>query len=57
MESFGNHSFYNLSLLVNKGQRKKRALIAVANKIRKHSFAIVKSGRSYDERYVSVLPR
>jgi transposase len=42
--------------LVNKGKSKKLALIAVANKLIKQCFAIVKSGRPYDETYVSVLP-
>jgi transposase len=43
--------------LVNKGKSKKLALIAVANKLLKHYFAIPKSGRPYDESYVSVLPK
>jgi transposase len=43
--------------IVNKGKSKKLALIAVANKLIKQSFAIAKSGRPYDETYVSVLPR
>jgi len=43
--------------LVNKGKSKKLALIAVANKLIKQCFAIAKSGRPYDEKYVSVLPR
>ena len=43
--------------IVNKGKSKKLALIAVANKLLKHFFAIAKSGRPYDEMYVSVLPR
>ena len=43
--------------LVNKGKSKKLALIAVANKLIKQCFAMVKSGRPYDETYVSVLPR
>ena len=43
--------------IVNKGKSKKLALIAVANKLLKQSFAIAKSGRPYDETYVSVLPR
>ncbi|WP_371744888.1 transposase [Cellulophaga baltica] len=43
--------------IVNKGQHKKLALIAIASKLGKQSFAIATSGRSYDERYVSVLPR
>ena len=42
---------------VNKGKSKKLALIAVANKLLKQCFAIAKSGRPYDEMYVSVLPR
>ena len=43
--------------IVNKGKSKKLALIAVANKLIKQCFAIAKSGRPYDEMYVSVLPR
>ena len=43
--------------LVNKGKSKKLALIAVANKLINQCFAIAKSGRPYDETYVSVLPR
>ncbi|WP_282166004.1 transposase [Cellulophaga baltica] len=43
--------------IMNKGQRKKLALIAVANKIRKQSFTIAKSGRPYDEAYVSIVPK
>jgi transposase len=43
--------------MVNKGKSKKLALIAVANKLLKQSFAIAKSGRPYDETYVSILPR
>lgn len=43
--------------IVNKGKSKKLALIAVANKLLKQSFAIVKSRRPYDETYVSILPR
>tara|TARA_R100001086_G_scaffold224368_1_gene142339 strand:+ start:88 stop:216 length:129 start_codon:yes stop_codon:yes gene_type:complete len=41
---------------VNRGKSKKLALIAVANKLLKQSFAIAKSGRPYDETYVSTLP-
>ena len=41
--------------IVNKGKRKKLALIAVANKLLKQSFAIAKSERPYDETYVSVV--
>jgi len=41
--------------IVNKGKSKKLALIAVANKLLKQAFAIAKSGRPYDETYVSVL--
>lgn len=41
--------------LVAKGKSKKLALIAVANKLLKQAFAIAKSGRSYDENYVSKL--
>ena len=43
--------------IVNKGKSKKLALIAVANKLLKQSFAIARSGRPYDETYVSTLPR
>lgn len=39
--------------IVAKGKSKKLALIAVANKLLKQAFAIVKSGRPYDENYVS----
>ena len=42
--------------IVNKGKSKKLALIAVSNKLLKQSFAIAKSGRPYDETYISVLP-
>jgi transposase len=41
--------------IVNKSKSKKLALIAVANKLLKHYFAIAKSGKPYDESYVSVL--
>jgi len=43
--------------IANKGKSKKLALIAVANKLLKQCFAIAKSGRPYDESYVSVLPK
>lgn len=43
--------------IVNKGKSKKLALIAVSNKLLRQAFAIAKSGRPYDETYVSVLPR
>jgi transposase len=43
--------------IVNKGKSKKLALIAVANKLLKQCFAIAKSGRPYDETYVSVLAK
>lgn len=43
--------------MVNKGKSKKVALIAVGNKLLKQCFAIAKSGRPYDETYVSVLPK
>ncbi|WP_165749978.1 hypothetical protein [Cellulophaga sp. Z1A5H] len=56
-ESFSSYYFYVLSLLVNKGQRKKLALIAIANELVTQSFAIAKSGRRYDEAYASELPR
>ena len=41
--------------IVSKGKSKKLALIAVANKLLKQAFAIVKSGRPYDENFVSKL--
>ena len=41
--------------IVAKGKSKKLALIAVANKLLKQAFAIVKSGIPYDEKYVSKL--
>lgn len=41
--------------LVAKGKSKKLALIAVANKLLKQAFAIVKSGFEYDESFVSKL--
>lgn len=41
--------------LVNKGKSKKLALIAVANKLLKQAFAVAKSGRPYDENFVSKL--
>jgi len=41
--------------IVNKGKSKKLALIAVANKLLKQAFAIAKSGRPYDESFVSKL--
>ena len=41
--------------LVAKGKSKKLALIAVANKLLKQSFAIAKSGICYDKNYRSVL--
>jgi len=41
--------------LVNKGKSKKLALIAVSNKLLRQAFAIAKSGRPYDEGFVSVL--
>jgi len=40
---------------VAKGKSKKLALIAVANKLLKQAFAIAKSGRPYDENFVSKL--
>lgn len=43
--------------ITNKGKSKKLALMAVANKLLKQSFAIAKSRRPYDETYVSILPR
>jgi len=42
---------------VNKGKSKKLAPIAVANKLLKQSYAIAKSGRPYDETYISILPK
>jgi transposase len=41
--------------IVAKGKSKKLALIAVANKLLKQAFATVKSGRPYDENFVSRL--
>ncbi len=41
--------------IVAKGKSKKLALIAVANKLLKQAFAIVKSGLPYDEKFVSKL--
>jgi transposase len=41
--------------IVNKGKSKKLALIAVANKLLKQTFAIAKSGIPYDENFVSKL--
>ena len=41
--------------IVAKGKSKKLALIAVANKLLKQTFAIAKSGRPYDENYRSTL--
>lgn len=41
--------------IVAKGKSKKLALIAVCNKLLKQAFAIAKSGRPYDEAFVSVL--
>ncbi|CAM3984869.1 MULTISPECIES: IS110 family transposase [Flavobacterium] len=43
--------------IVNKGKSKKLALIAVANKLLKQSFAIAKSGLPYCETHVSILPK
>ncbi len=42
--------------IVNRGKSKKLALIAVSNKLIRQSFAIAKSGRPYDETFVSVIP-
>ncbi|MGY6648316.1 IS110 family RNA-guided transposase [Wenyingzhuangia sp. IMCC45574] len=41
--------------IVAKGKSKKLALIAVCNKLLKQAFAIVKSGRPYDNEYRSIL--
>jgi len=41
--------------IVSKGKSKKLALIAVANKLLRQAFAIAKSGRPYDENFVSRL--
>lgn len=41
--------------IVAKGKSKKLALIAVANKLLKQAFAIAKSGKPYDENFVSKL--
>ena len=43
--------------LVNKGKSKKLALIAVSNKLLRQAFAIAKSGRPYNEGFVSVLKK
>jgi transposase len=43
--------------IVNKGKSKKLALIAVSNKLLKQCFAIAKSGRPYDQEFVSVLKK
>ena len=43
--------------LVNKGKSKKLALIAVSNKLLRQAFAIAKSGRPYDDAFVSVLKK
>ena len=43
--------------IINKGKSKKLALIAVANKLLKQAFAIVKSGLPYDENFVSKLAK
>lgn len=46
----------NTTRLVAKGKNKKLALIAVCNNLlKKQTFAIVKSGLSYDEKFVSKL--
>jgi len=42
--------------IVGKGKSKKLALIAVANKLLKQSFAIAKSGLVYDAEYRSIRP-
>jgi len=42
--------------LVAKGKSKKLALIAVANKLIKQSYAIAQSSLVYDENYKSVNP-
>jgi transposase len=41
--------------IVNKGKRKKLALIAVSNKLLKQAFAIAKSGHPHDDTFVTVL--
>jgi hypothetical protein len=43
--------------IVAKGKRKKRALIAVCNKLLKQAFAIAKSGLIYEDTYRSVLAK
>ncbi|RFN58504.1 IS110 family RNA-guided transposase [Marixanthomonas ophiurae] len=43
--------------LVNKGKSKKLALIAVSNKLLRQAFAIAKSGKPYDDEFVSVLKK
>jgi len=42
-------------LMIVKGKSKKMALIEVSNKLLKQAFEIAKSGRPYDENYVSRL--
>ena len=42
---------------MNKGKSKKLPLGTVVNKLLKQSFVIAKSGRPYDETYVSILPK
>jgi len=42
--------------IVAKGKSKKLALIAVASKLLKQSFAIAKSGLVYDEKFRSIKP-
>tara|TARA_R110000744_G_scaffold208401_1_gene327061 strand:- start:33634 stop:33816 length:183 start_codon:yes stop_codon:yes gene_type:complete len=42
---------------VNKGKSKKLPLGTVVNKLLKQSFVIAKSGRPYDDTYVSILPK
>ena len=42
--------------IIAKGKSKKLALIAVANKLVKQSFAIAKSGLEVDQEYISIKP-
>ena len=39
--------------LLEKGKAKKLALVAVANKLIKQAFAILRSGMNYDENHIS----
>ncbi len=43
--------------LVDKGNSEKLAFIAVVNELLRQAFAIAKSGRPYDQKFVSVLKK